>query len=416
MEPINTSNPREAAFLAIMRSLSEQQFISDALEDWNAVSNPSKVDHNLAIQLANGASQMALALDFQAAQLAEKKKLSLKLKEKVILRLALYQYYFLERIPIYAIANEMTKLAKKYCHYTFANFLNAILRKVESLSLTLPKGDSFEELSVRFSYPLYFIKELVKDNGLEKAKAILEAGNLPPKTMVRLLHETVPMSGLKIMTDLPFPMAIIEENSLIRSIAASPDYYIQNATPVRLMWELAQHSKNHPKTILDLCASPGGKLLAVHHHYPDASLFANDLTEEKVNRLKENCKKFGLEASFSQSDGISYQSEEKFDLIILDVPCSNSGVLNKRTEARWRLEKDSLNALKKLQLNLIEQAKSLLNPNGEIWYMTCSILHKENEALIDEATQLYHLKKQFIIQEFPNVNGFDGGFGAILTI
>src|SRR5438105_1560046 len=109
----NTKNPREAAYLALLASSKEEAFISDLLDQWRLAASPSKADFQFARQIAYGTSQMALALDNLAAQMADKGKLSLKSKERLLMRLSLFQYFFLDRIPLYAIASESLKLARK---------------------------------------------------------------------------------------------------------------------------------------------------------------------------------------------------------------------------------------------------------------------------------------------------------------
>lgn len=411
------SNPRKAAYLALMASAREECFIADSLNRWKQETNPSSLDFHFAQKLASGTTQMAMALDYLAIQLTAKNKLSLKLKEKLLLRLALYQFYFLERIPIYAIADEMIELAKKYCHHTFANFLNAILRKLpEKASLNLPDGDSIKDLSIRYSYPDYFVEQLSQNYDINQVKEVLAAGNHPAPLMTRIRGDLPShlIAGLRLISEDPFAMAIIEDPSLLNTISSSSNYYIQNIAPASLIGSLAQATKA-PKRILDLCASPGGKLLALHDLFPKAKLHGNDISDDKVNRLEENCRKYNINAQLTEMRGELFSSKTPFDLIVLDVPCSNSGVLNKRPEARWRLSKDQAAQLKTTQMQLLNHATTLLAPEGELWYMTCSILRNENEDLVAEFCQSsgFTMRKQQLF--LPNSEGWDGGYACALT-
>lgn len=210
-------------------------------------------------------------------------------------------------------------------------------------------------------------------------------------------------------------IALVKDTLLLPQLTTSSDYYIQNGTSIKLIKALAAQTKP-PERILDLCASPGGKLLAAHDHFPKAELYANDISEKKLARLRENCEKYGLDASLSISMGEEYSSPEPFDLIILDVPCSNSGVLHKRPEARWRLSEEILNTLEKTQRKLLNHATTLLKPTGEIWYITCSILKRENEVLTNQFCKENALTKQHEQTILPNANtGFDGGYCCKLT-
>jgi 16S rRNA (cytosine967-C5)-methyltransferase len=412
-------NAREAAYLALLASIRQEDFITSHLETWMKKDNPSKLDVAFAYEIASGSARMALALDYLAAQMSTAKKLSLKLKERALVRTAVYQYYFMAKVPVYAIVNETIELAKKYCHKTFVAYLNALLRRLEETKLELPAGNDASDLSIRYSYSLYFVEELIQEYGKEQAEEILSVQNMAPKTMVRLrpgfdLSSDV-TQYLEIQTQSGLPVAILDKAAPLAEFGQHPGLYIQNITPVALITMLAEHSlfSKEKMNILDLCASPGGKLLAAYDRFPHAQLFANDVSEEKLVRLSQNLRKYGIEADLKCGLGEDYVSQEKFDLIILDVPCSNSGVLNKRPEARWRLSKDSLKELEEIQLRLIQHALTLLSPDGVIWYLTCSILKKENEGLVQRVKHL-GLEIAFSKVIVPNREGWDGGFGAVL--
>lgn len=408
-------SPREAAYLALLAALRQEGFISSFLERWQIKETPSPTDFALAQEISYGSARMALALDDIAVKLSKQGKLNLKIKEKALLRTAIYQCAFLSKIPLYAIVNETVQLAKKYCHRSFANYLNALLRKITPDVIALPGGDSPEEISIRHSFPLSFVNELIDDYGKAKAEDILTASNLPPKVMARLRPNfQLQKSNLPVFEIfLNTPEMVIIPASYLHAAANSSSLYIQNVTPVVLIAELAQRT-TPPKNILDLCAAPGGKLLAAHDLFPEAILFGNDISQEKVLRLSQNFEKYGVHASFSCSLGEAYTSAEVFDLIILDVPCSNSGVLNKRPEARWRLNSVSLKELEEKQYNLIQHALTLLAKGGSIWYLTCSILKRENENLISRVCQEFKLKCIYSKTILPDQNGWDGGFGCLL--
>lgn len=407
-------NSREVAFLALFSSLKEETFMIDYLEAWMKKESPCSKDYHLAHQIAYGSAQMAQALDYLALQVSEKRKLQLKLKERALLRTALYQIYYLDRIPFYAIVDESLKIAKKYFHRYFASYLNAILRKISEVKPQLPKGDDITSLSTRYSYLPSFVAELYQSYGLDVAVDILESGNRPALSMVRIRgNVNIPKKWKLLLTD-PVKVAVIPNIDIVQ-IAQSSDYYIQNVTPAYLIGKLCKQMKKAPKRILDVCASPGGKSLVVHDFFPQAKLYANDINIEKTDKLKENFIKYGLQAYVSCSEGQALEFDEKFDLIILDVPCSNSGVLNKRPEARWRLKNEYYEQLEKLQRSLLEHSLKLLKREGEIWYLTCSILPRENEEMVAQACHDLGLQVKNSMRILPNADGWDGGFATSLV-
>lgn len=412
------TNAREAAFSAVLISIKNQTYVVDHLEKWRNQLEPSIADFHLAREIAYGSVRMALALDYLAIQLTEQKKLNVKIAERVLMRTALYQACYMDRIPIYAIVNETIAIAKKHFHPSSVKFINAILRKLSKDIPQLPQGSNIKDLSIRYSYPEFFVGELIKDYGMKKGQEIMEEGNLPSQTMFRVRSnpktsfET--LEGIEFLKDAPIKIGVLKNGSVLSAISGSQDCYIQNATPACLIHHLCQHVRA-PKKILDLCASPGGKIIAVHDYFPQAELAANDISEQKLSMIAENCGKYSIQAALSLCRGESFKSAEPFDIVIVDAPCSNSGVLNKRVEARWRLSAQSLKELESLQLALLENASKLIKEGGEIWYMTCSILKGENEFLASKAAQLFSLQIKFQETILPNREGWDGGFACKLS-
>ena len=410
-EKKRSMNSREAAFLSLLHALKGEGYISDFLEKWLAQENPSPQDYHLAQQIAYGSSQMALSLDYLALQVSDKKKVHLKTKERALFHTAIYQICFLDRIPAYAVVDETIKIAKKHFHKFFVSFLNATLRKLAQNKPSLPNSEDATSLSIRYSHPVEYVTDLLKYFGPLVAMDILKASNTPSITMARVKKQNSLLDSLPYVQSDPLPVVEVPSSNLLE-IAKSPDFYIQNVTPAFLIGTLCSKLNKKPQRVLDMCASPGGKSLAVHDFFPDSQLFANDISKEKVEKLQENFEKYGANASLSCSEGQNLNFDEKFDLIILDVPCSNTGVLNKRPEARWRLTTDHYRQLENLQLSLVEQAIKLLSSTGELWYMTCSILPQENEERVAHICKLKGLKITNSLFVLPNDKGWDGGYAC----
>ncbi|MGM0439703.1 MAG: transcription antitermination factor NusB [Chlamydiota bacterium] len=397
---------REAAYKAVLASLRGSLYATDTLEQWQRHSSPSAPDYNLAREIASGTLKRALTLDYYARQLAGSSKLKVKLQERALLRTALYQHYFMDRIPLYAIIDESLKIATKHCRPRFKAFLHAILANISRVTIEPPTS-----WDVAYSYPSYFIDELLASYSLEVVKDILAAGNATPSTTVRIRQKDLPhIEGLKYCSE---KLAVIKDSKLIPFLSQSQGYYIQNLTPATLMATL-QDKICTPSTILDLCAAPGGKTLAAHDLFPNATLYANDVSQQKLSLLKENFDKYGLDVHLTCSQGQNLQTEEKFDLVIVDVPCSNSGTLARRAEARWRLSPDNIHNLNKTQQQLIAHSSNLLKTGGYLAYLTCSILPTENQALYHWASHHCPLENCFQKTITPNSEGYDGGYLGLL--
>ena len=405
---------REAAYSAVLSYLREEVYLKESLDAWIDESQPSPQDRRLATEIAYGTVRRMESLRYLARNVSERGNLKLKTKERALLFTALYQIYFMERVPAYAVVNEALELAKDVCHHRSAPFLNALLRKAAETPLQLPKGDDPASLNITYSYPTLFIETLIRDLNLDTAKAILEAGNRPPVIMARVRHKPLTYPpGLHVITEEPAELVAITDSNVLPEVAQSPQYYIMNASPATLIAELCAQVKA-PHSILDLCAAPGGKALVVHDAFPNAKLCVNDISEKKEKRLRENLAKYSVDASFSCQDGTLFESEQHYDIVILDVPCSNTGVLNKRPEARWRLSPENLRELEQLQKQLLRHAATLLSEGGQLWYLTCSILKQENEKLTAAVCSEHGLEKIYERSILPTKDGWDGGYACCM--
>lgn len=328
-----------------------------------------------ASYLAFGAAKQALTLDAILKTALSKGKLPSKAIEKALLRLAIYELYYMDA-PRYAVGQEWVNLAKKHTHAGFAKFLNALIRNLPE------ERPRFEDLSLEYSYPEELVDKLLSLYPKETVRQILEMGNLPAETQARV------RPGFEIKT---------LEKGTISDAIQDPQLYLMNRTPAKLIETLADKIEP-PETILDLCAAPGGKLLALHDRFPKAKLWANDVSNDKLDKLRQNMDLYGFSAELHLGKGEDYPEDHLFDLVILDVPCSNTGVFSKHPEARFRESN-----LKDLQKKLFEKAKRLVKPNGHIFYMTCSVLPEENPKE----------KPLFEIKILPTEPGTDGGYGAL---
>ncbi|MCP5492168.1 MAG: methyltransferase [Chlamydiales bacterium] len=399
------TNYRKAVYQALLSCYREEGFLSQHLQEWKQKSDPSERDFHLAYEIAMGTVRYTWALDAIAKQLAKSGKLHLKLKEKILVRMALYQALYLDSMPLYAVADQMVKLAKAVCHPRFIPFFNALMHQLDGFTWEPPKSNSIEDLSVRVSFPEPFVEWMLRDYGPD-AESIMNNLNQVHPSMMRVRKGEI---------DLP-----VIYSSNMGAYVTCPDVkkwgqnsrvYIQNVTPGALIDKLSKGLPHPPTSILDMCAAPGGKTIALHDAFPEAELWANEKSPKRLETLKDNLKKYEINAHLSSEDGLEYSPSRHFDLIILDVPCSNTGVLSKKPEARLRLTEEHVDQLKDLQLRLLKHAAKFLKKDGQIWYMTCSILKDENEALIRESG-LQCIGEPITI--LPNKEGWDGGFGAAL--
>lgn len=403
IESIAGDQPRAAAFLALLSSMREDSFISESLEQWRVAARPSRIDLALAREIASGACRMAVQLDF-LIDAAAGRKLTLKLKGRALLRCGAYQLLYLDRIPAHAAVDESVALANQFGHRSFGQLVNALLRRIAESPPPLPTGSTPQALSIRTSFPLLFVDLLLAQFGAEQTERLLNQLNQPPPTMARI-RGTAPLpTGWELYPNPFHKMAIVPKGE----ITPSPDFIVQNTTPAELLAKALHGWKG--ERILDLCAAPGGKSVLLHDLFPNADLWVNEPSPKRVVRLRENLDLYGVKAHLTEFPGELYPEGERFDLVVIDAPCSNSGVLHKRPEARWRLTQEALDSLAALQRALIERAGKLLSPGGRICYLTCSILDCENREVVEGSGRQLLFSEQVV----PSSDGRDGGFAALL--
>ena len=355
----------------------------------------------------------------------------------------------------HSIVNDAVENARALIGKKQAGFVNAVLRQITrgitnrqtDLSMSNPArtlcqntetGCEFDRdflpnpesspadfLSTVFSLPGWLVSDWLSEFGAELTRLICLASNRKPgiyirpnslKTSVQELAEKFRLADIEI--------DITPQNSMIRikrprTITQLPGFAeglfaVQDITASRVIRML---SPRPDWKILDLCAAPGVKATQLAEITGDsATIVATDIDAERLKKVEENITRLGIKSV----EVVPYDQiqNSKFDCILLDVPCSNTGVLARRVEARHRITPDAIKKLIKTQTDLLNIAASMLNPHGIICYSTCSIQKDENSSLIKDFLQN---SPSFILNSekltLPSAEQFDcdGGYTAILA-
>jgi 16S rRNA (cytosine967-C5)-methyltransferase len=271
--------------------------------------------------------------------------------------------------------------------------------------------------ALRFSHPDWLWKRWKKQFGEDDATTLLAWNNKPAPTFLRLnpLRPGEPPQDAEALEghpgffriDGPVPTALLDAGHA----------YIQDPATTHAVDLLAPRPG---ETILDACAAPGGKaaLLATAMQN-QGQLLCTDLNEKRLPRLSENLGKLGIGISatvaFDWTTKAPAEWRRKFDAILLDVPCSNTGVLRRRVDARWRLEPAQITELARSQYQILHNALPCLKPGGRLVYSTCSLEEEENHLLIqsflhDNPT----LGLRETRQALPFRDHTDGAYAALL--
>ncbi len=307
-----------------------------------------------------------------------------------------------------------------------ARLVNAVVRKLApALGQPAPTLNvSAEELGEYFSHPAWLVKNWLAQFGPESTRALLEWNQRPAPVYARWrgAEGSAPPDFLKL-TRWPGLFEIESGHwSKVEPLLKAGTIYLQDPstrTPAELL------APQPGETIIDLCAAPGGKSLLMADMMKAGRLVAVDLPGARIDRLKENLSHTtGVDVALIQADLLEniamvlreHRMPEAYDGVLLDVPCSNTGVMRHRVDVKWRLQPGDFKKHPKQQLSLLHAAARLVRPGGRLVYSTCSIDAEENEHVVrafiaSKAGGPFTVEKTVL--SYPWTTGHDGA-GAFL--
>jgi len=411
--PKQDRNIRRAA-VSILRAWSKGHAYAENLIDKHARKNKlSPSDRGLLNALILAVLRNRRLLDFYIARIRRGK---LDHETRDILRVGLAQILILG-IPDHAAVNETVNCGRAATR----GVINAVLRRAIDRRESLLRAAADLPPAERCSHPDWLTKRWRKQFGKEKTTALLEWNNQPAETTLRL--NTLNPSSAALATDPRLTSLPEVEGFYILDGPVPQEWtqaglvYMQDPA-TRLSVELLNPQPG--ETILDACAAPGGKAALIAAKMQNkGSLLCTDSNERRLPRLEENLSNLGVTIAETQAfDWTKTPPEEwtrKFDAILLDVPCSNTGVFRRRVDARWRITPEQIEELTEIQRTILAHATKCLKPDGRIVYSTCSIEQEENEALVTDFAKGYNLKVENILQSLPQEDQQDGAFVALLN-
>ncbi len=315
-----------------------------------------------------------------------------------ILRMGIYQIVFLDKVPKSAAVNESVNLAKRYGHKASSNFVNAILRKVDKKDYNelFEINNPIERISKTTSMPVWMIEELLKENDIEKVEEICKASNIKPKVTIRVN---------KLKTNKETLKKLLEDRNIIVHEAKLENFLIlekaKNIEQLDLFKEgyftvqdegagfIAEIVDPKPdEVVLDACSSPGGKTTYMAELMKDkGKIIAWDLHPHRVKLVEENANRLGIHMIKAEcQDATVYKEEykEKFDKILLDVPCLGIGVLKRKPDIKWKRKQEDILEITQIQQEILQTCSKYLKSNGQMIYSTCSIFYEENDKIVEK--------------------------------
>jgi len=406
-------NPRAACVEALTRWEKGDEFADKILHRALTAQRFSTLDRAFFTETFYGVIRNKRLLDFLIAQLCEA---DLDETTRQVLRLGLYQLLRM-RIPHHAVVNETVELAGRA-----RKLVNAVLRRCIRELDALKKVINSAPPGVRFSHPEVLIERWRKNFGDEKTHQLCEWNNRPAEIFVRAnLLKVTPGELLRTADAEMLPkhplMMRVKQIPLVWIVGGL--CYVQDPSTL-LACEMLDPQPG--ERVLDTCAAPGGKttyLAQIMRN--EGKIIACDASAKRLTRLRENAARLGVSNTIcAQVDWLkndhSQQTFERgeFDRILVDAPCSNTGVIRRRVDVRWRLTShDEFSQMHETQLAMLRAVSPLLKPGGTLVYSTCSIEPEENEQLAKRAAEeINGLELVEQRETLPFRDEIDGAFAA----
>lgn len=389
------------------------------------------VQSALTSALSLGVIQNIMLCDYYIDFFSSSPKIEPKVRD--ILREAVYQLMFMDRIPQSAAVNEAVALTKKLGYSRASGFVNAVLRKIcASLDNLpeIPKDDKAEYLSIKYSHPKWLAEKLIGEKGFDFAEAFFEANNRAPETCIQVntlktdidtLTEAFNTAGVSCKKHEWLPDALIVSGNVTKLPGfAEGEFYVQDAAAKSAVCVADIRPQ---MSVLDACSAPGGKSFAAAIKMENSGrILSCDLHEKKLNLIKSGAERLGIDIITTEAFDARTPRNEEFDAVIADVPCSGLGVIRKKPDIRFKSESE-LNDLPEIQYAILDNVSRCVKAGGELIYSTCTVLKAENECIVDKFLSVH---SEFSAEDFilpsgkesqngmytfwPNVEGTDGFF------
>jgi 16S rRNA (cytosine967-C5)-methyltransferase len=397
--------PRENAVRVLLqrdrRSASIESLLADEL------SGLAPADRHLCQELVYGVCRQQALLDWLISRKSRQSNPPPALT--ALLRLGIYQLFWLDRVPDHAVVHETVEMTRSFGVGTQSGYVNAILRAysreraetrvlIDRLKSTQPH--------LGYSHPEWLCARWTQRWGRESTRQLLEWNNTAPSTFARVNQLRTDPGRLLLQwreENVSYDFIRhdwIPENHMFKlqghpALQQMPSFqqggfYVQDPSTLLAVFTL---DPQPGEAILDLCAAPGGKTTHIAQLTANQShILACDPDPDRINLLRQNCARLGvtcvathllpLDPSGELSAPIPGLGKSRFNRVLIDAPCSNTGVMRRRVDLRWRIRPEEIQRLSRLQASLLRRGAAALEPGGVLIYSTCSLEPEENEELI----------------------------------
>jgi len=376
-------------------------------------------------EAVNGVLRNLIYIDYIINQFSKTQTDKMKPFVLNVLRLSVYQFYYMDKTPDFAVCNDAVALVKKRGMHGLAGFVNGLLRGIlrGKDAMAMPDKGTTAYLSVRFSCPLWLTERFINQYGFDCTKDMLASHTAPPDVTLcvntckitpaelaeqlkaegvavkpsRFMPNALHVSGTSDMTALPS-----FKQGLYHVMDESALYAVSAAAPVAGM------------RIIDMCAAPGGKTFAAAYMAnDDAVISARDCYEHKIALLQNGIDRLGLrsvQAKYADAEHLYERDVEAADLVMVDAPCTGFGLLRKKPDISLARTEADIIELAALQRRILRTAARYVKAGGTLLYSTCTLTKEENEDNAAWFASEFSFRETQRRTIFPQEYGTDGFF------
>lgn len=389
-------NGRSIAVKVLDRITKEGAYSNIVLSNELNNSDLSDKDKALATEIVYGTLRRLKSLDMIIGSFVR----DMKIMDKTILnilRIAIYQMQFLDKVPSYAACNEAVELAKTVSEKD-SKLVNGILRNFvkKEGKLDIEFRNKIDEIAYELSFEPWMIKLLINQYSQKEAIKILHGLNETPKVTVRVNNLKADYED--VYSRLEEKDYCVEEGSICpeaisikggRGIDSNQEFIDGNITvqdeSAMLVAPLLEIEKG--QIVLDLCSAPGGKTTHIAELLENTGeVLAFDIHAQKLDLIKENCDRLGLtNVKLEEMDATKLNPKLVLmaDRVLIDVPCSGLGIIRKKPEIKWTKKRSELKEIVYVQRDIMNNAWEYLKKDGIMVYATCTLNKEENEENVD---------------------------------
>lgn len=431
------SDARKTAWMILNKVAKDQSKTLDSLTEHLVFED--RRDRALFHTLLYGVLRWQAKLDWVIAQFSKTPMENIDPKILNILRIGIFQIIYSDRIPVSAAVNTSVEMAKTIAPEWTVRFVNGLLRNISRNQDNISFPDS---LSVMQSFPEWLIQRWIQRFGHEETEQLCKKMNQVPKITFRT--NTLKTSRENLMTAIQDNLEYLEKTALsplglscehpnisIAEMKAFKDgwFQVQDESAQLIGWLL---NPQPGEKILDACAGLGGKTgLIAQMMNNQGSLIAADKDKAKLLRLETEMNRLGISIVKTMSYDLEKpsDSDEQFDRVLVDAPCSGLGVIRRNPDIKWSLSKKNLNRYADKQLQLLENASIMVKSGGVLVYAVCSMEYEENESVISRFSERhsdFEIEKDYpeivrtlissdgFFKTFPHIHDMDGFFAVCL--